>query len=117
MLYTGEYSGVAVGGKTHAILKILSEHSSEWLDKRQIKANLFTPVQAWTVANLSREGVKKLVSSKTYVAEAVKSLYNAGCVRVIGNKHHYKAKITERGLEALKLIEEKYGPTRGLKNG
>ena len=112
MLFTGKYTGVAVGGKDHAILKILSEHSGLWLDEHKIKAKLFTPAQAWTVANLSREGVKKLVSSKTYVAEAVKSLYDAACIRVDGNKRHYKAKITDRGLEALKLIEEKYGPTR-----
>ena len=113
MLKTGKYHGVAVGGKCHALLKVLSEHPGEWLDKHQLKASMFTPAQAWTVANLSREGVKKLVSSKTYVAETVKSLKFAGCARVAGNKRYYKAKITEMGIEVLKIIEEKYGPTRG----
>lgn len=112
-LKTGKYVGVAVGGKCHSLLKVLSEHPGEWLDKHQLKAEMFTPVQAWTVANLSREGVKKLVSSKTYVAETIKSLKFAGCARVIGNKRRYKAKITDKGIEVLKIIEEKYGATRG----
>jgi len=112
-LFTGSYSGVAVGGKAHAILKVLSENLGNWLDKKQIKAQLFTPAQAWTVANLSKEGVKKIVSSKTYVAEAVKSLHQAGCVRVVGNKRNYKTMITDKGIDVLKMIEDKYGPTRG----
>lgn len=113
MLKTGKYVGVAVGGKCHALLKVLSEHPDEWLDKHQLKAAMFTPAQAWTVANLSREGVKKLVSTKTRVAETIKTLKFAGCARVQGNKRHYKAKITPKGAEVLALIEKKYGPTRG----
>ncbi len=116
MLKTGKYNGVAVGGKCHALLKLLSEHPGEWLDKHQLKAGMFTPTQAWTVANLSREGVKKLVSSKTYVAETIKSLKFAGCARVRGNKRNYTAKITDMGIEVLGIIEEKHGPTRGAQN-
>lgn len=113
ILYTCKYYGVAVGGKAHAILKILSENPGKWLDKNQIKDKLFTPSQAWTVSGLSREGVKKLVSRKTYVAEAVRNLKFAGCARVNGNKRNYKALITGVGIQVLKTIEEKYGPTRG----
>ena len=117
MLMTGRYSGVPVGGKAHAILKILSETpSGEWLNQDQIKKRYFVPHQAYTVTNLSVEGVDRLVKRPTYLHHSVKTLYSADCVIVRGTARNFKAKITFKGRRALRAIETKYGDTRtGLK--
>jgi hypothetical protein len=119
MLMTGKYSGVPVGGKSHAILRNLSEEpDGTWLNQDQIKERHFVPYQAHTVANLSKEGVERLVKRPTYLHRSVKTLYNADCVVVRGTARKYKAKITPKGRLALKEMERKYGDTRtGMRLG
>lgn len=113
MLMTGKYSGVPVGGKSQAILKMLSEEPPDtWLNQDQVKERYFIPHQAHTVSGLSEEGVKRLLKKPTHLPNAVKTLYSADCVVVRGGKRRYKVKITPKGRKALREMERKYGDTR-----
>jgi len=118
-LYTNEYNSIAVGGKDHALLKILSEvepsdepNSYKMVGKQYLKDRYFVPHQAHTVAKITPYGIKKIIKPKTYFPEALRNLQNNGAVVVSGNKRNYYARITPKGREILAILEDKYGDTR-----
>jgi len=122
-LYTNKYNAVAVGGRGQALLKILSEVEQPKREKgstiggksvnnQYLKEKYFVPHQAHTVANISKEGVNKLIKPKTGFREAVKGLQSNGAVTVHVSNRKYWVKITPKGREILAILEDKYGDTR-----